>query len=85
MMSKMSEGRMNVHWSIDGATRNDYRENVSLDKVLGNVKSYTQRMVVVESGSSLSSTTIDLKSMKAKNSQRIRTWFRNKRKLEESC
>ena len=42
MMSRMSEGRMNVHWSIDGATRNDYRENVSLDKVLGNVKSYTQ-------------------------------------------
>ena len=36
MMSRMSEGRMNVHWSIDGATRNDYRENVSLDKVLGN-------------------------------------------------
>ena len=25
----------------DGPTRNDYRENVSLDKVLGNVKSYT--------------------------------------------
>ena len=42
LMSKMSEKRMNVHWSVDGATRNDYREGVYLPKVLHNMKSYCE-------------------------------------------
>ena len=29
-----------VHWSIDGVTRNDYRENVSIDKVWNNFYTY---------------------------------------------
>ena len=35
-LSKNSDGRLFVHWSIDGVTKNDYRENVSLEKVWQN-------------------------------------------------
>jgi len=40
LLSKNSNGRFTVHWSIDGATRNDYRENVNLDRVWNNVHAY---------------------------------------------
>ena len=40
LLSKNSDGRFVVHWSIDGATRNDYRENVNLKKVWENVHAY---------------------------------------------
>jgi organic radical activating enzyme len=40
LLSKNSDGRFVVHWSVDGATRNDYRENVSLDRVWNNIRAY---------------------------------------------
>ena len=40
LLSKNSGGRFVVHWSIDGATRNDYRENVNLDRVWSNIRAY---------------------------------------------
>jgi len=40
ILSKHSKKRFYVHWAIDGATRNDYRENVDLKKVWENVNSY---------------------------------------------
>ena len=40
MLSKKSNKRFYIHWAIDGATRNDYRENVSLKKVWQNVDAY---------------------------------------------
>lgn len=39
-LSKNSDKRFCIHWAIDGATRNDYRENVSLNKVWENVDAY---------------------------------------------
>lgn len=39
-LSKYSNGRMEIHWAIDGVTRNDYRENVSLEKTWKNFKTY---------------------------------------------
>lgn len=39
-MSALSLGRMVVYWSIDGVTRNDYRENVNLKSVWRNFNSY---------------------------------------------
>ena len=39
-MSAMSDKRMEVHWSIDGVTKNDYRENVNLQKVWENFHTY---------------------------------------------
>jgi len=42
LLSKNSDKRFYVHWAIDGATRNDYRENVSLEKVWENVNVYNE-------------------------------------------
>ena len=39
-LSKLSDKRLYVHWSIDGVTRNDYRENVNIDKVWENFHTY---------------------------------------------
>ena len=39
-LSKNSNERFIIHWSIDGATRNDYRENVNLDRVWNNIRAY---------------------------------------------
>ena len=39
-LSAMSDNRMYVHWSIDGVTKNDYRENVDLEKVWQNFHTY---------------------------------------------
>jgi organic radical activating enzyme len=39
-LSKFSNGRMEIHWSIDGVTKNDYRENVNLNKVWENLNIY---------------------------------------------
>ena len=39
-LSKYSNGRMEIHWAIDGVTRNDYRENVNLNKTWNNFKTY---------------------------------------------
>ena len=33
---------MEIHWSIDGVTRNDYRENVNLNKTWDNFKTYKE-------------------------------------------
>jgi molybdenum cofactor biosynthesis enzyme MoaA len=41
-LSKMSNKKFVVHWSIDGVTRNDYRENVNINKVWENVNTYNQ-------------------------------------------
>ena len=41
-LSKNSDGRLFVHWSIDGVTKNDYRENVSLEKVWQNFYTFLQ-------------------------------------------
>ena len=40
-LSKFSNGRMEVHWAIDGVHTNDYRENVNLNKVWENFNTYT--------------------------------------------
>ena len=40
VLSKHSNKRFYIHWAIDGVTRNDYRENVSLEKVWENVDAY---------------------------------------------
>ena len=40
VLSKNSNKRFHIHWAIDGATRNDYRENVNLEKVWQNVDAY---------------------------------------------
>ena len=39
-LSKLSNKKLFVHWSIDGVTKNDYRENVSIDKVWENFHTY---------------------------------------------
>ena len=39
-LSKLSNKKLYVHWSIDGVTKNDYRENVSIDKVWKNFHTY---------------------------------------------
>ena len=39
-LSKLSNKRLYVHWSIDGVTRNDYRENVNIDRVWENFYTY---------------------------------------------
>ena len=39
-LSAMSGNRLYVHWSIDGVTKNDYRENVNIDKVWENFHTY---------------------------------------------
>ena len=39
-LSKLSGKKLYVHWSIDGVTRNDYRENVNIDKVWENFYRY---------------------------------------------
>ena len=39
-LSKHTDKRLYVHWSIDGVTKNDYRENVSVDKVWENFYTY---------------------------------------------
>jgi hypothetical protein len=39
-LSKLSNKKLYVHWSIDGVTKNDYRENVSIDKVWENFHTY---------------------------------------------
>ena len=41
-LSKYSNGRMEIHWAIDGVTRNDYRENVNLNKTWDNFKTYKE-------------------------------------------
>ena len=41
-LSKFSQGRMEIHWAIDGVTRNDYRENVNLNKTWDNFKTYKE-------------------------------------------
>jgi len=40
VLSKNSNKRFYIHWAIDGATRNDYRENVNLERVWQNVDAY---------------------------------------------
>jgi molybdenum cofactor biosynthesis enzyme MoaA len=40
MLSNKSNKRFYIHWAIDGVTRNDYRENVDLNKVWQNVEAY---------------------------------------------
>ena len=40
LLSKNSNKRFYIHWAIDGATRNDYRENVDLNRVWQNVDAY---------------------------------------------
>jgi hypothetical protein len=40
MLSVKSNKRFYIHWAIDGVTRNDYRENVDLNKVWQNVEAY---------------------------------------------
>lgn len=40
LLSKHSDEKLIVHWSIDGVTKNDYRENVDLQKVLNNLGIY---------------------------------------------
>lgn len=40
ILSKNSNKRFYIHWAIDGATRNDYRENVDLDRVWNNIRAY---------------------------------------------
>lgn len=40
LLSNKSNKRFHIHWAIDGATRNDYRENVNLKKVWENVDAY---------------------------------------------
>jgi len=40
LLSSNSNKRFYIHWAIDGATRNDYRENVDLNKVWQNVDAY---------------------------------------------
>jgi molybdenum cofactor biosynthesis enzyme MoaA len=40
ILSKNSNKRFHIHWAIDGATRNDYRENVNLGRVWKNVTAY---------------------------------------------
>ncbi len=39
-LSAVSDNRLYVHWSIDGVTKNDYRENVNIDKVWENFHTY---------------------------------------------
>tara|TARA_B100000131_G_scaffold322084_1_gene374848 strand:- start:4557 stop:5522 length:966 start_codon:yes stop_codon:yes gene_type:complete len=39
-LSKYTNKRLYVHWSIDGVTKNDYRENVNIDKVWNNFHTY---------------------------------------------
>jgi len=39
-LSKYTNKRLYVHWSIDGVTKNDYRENVNIDKVWDNFYTY---------------------------------------------
>lgn len=39
-LSAMSDNRMYIHWSIDGVTKNDYRENVDLEKVWQNFHTF---------------------------------------------
>ena len=39
-LSKNSNKRFFIHWAVDGATRNDYRENVNLDRVWNNIRAY---------------------------------------------
>ena len=39
-LSKLSNKKLYVHWSIDGVTKNDYRENVNIDKVWENFYTY---------------------------------------------
>lgn len=41
-ISKISNGILNVHFAIDGFTRNDYRVNVSLDKAMQNMEAYVE-------------------------------------------
>jgi molybdenum cofactor biosynthesis enzyme MoaA len=40
LLSKQSNKRFHIHWAVDGVTRNDYRENVILDKVWENINAY---------------------------------------------
>jgi len=40
ILSHNSDKRFFIHWAIDGATINDYRENVDLSKVWENVNAY---------------------------------------------
>ena len=40
LLSKQSDKRFYIHWAIDGVTKNDYRENVALDRVWDNVHAY---------------------------------------------
>ncbi len=39
-LSKNSNKRFFIHWAVDGATRNDYRENVNLNRVWNNIRAY---------------------------------------------
>ena len=39
-LSKNSNKRFYIHWAVDGVTRNDYRENVELDRVWNNINAY---------------------------------------------
>ena len=39
-LSLYSDKRMEIHWAIDGVTRNDYRENVDLAKTWMNFNTY---------------------------------------------
>ena len=39
-LSLYSNKRMEIHWAIDGVTRNDYRENVDLEKTWKNFNTY---------------------------------------------
>ena len=40
LLSKQSNKRFYIHWAVDGVTRNDYRENVILDRVWDNIHAY---------------------------------------------
>ena len=40
LLSKQSNKRFYIHWAVDGVTRNDYRENVILDRVWDNIRAY---------------------------------------------
>ncbi len=40
LLSRQSNKRFYIHWAIDGVTKNDYRENVALDRVWNNVHAY---------------------------------------------
>lgn len=41
-LSKLSGGKLEVHFAIDGVTRNDYRVNVDLNKAWKNVDAYLE-------------------------------------------